>query len=63
MIHWNDFASWLFYGVMGGCSVYGVSILSGLKCSVDSLNIKVATLLERTATHERRIEKLENKVQ
>lgn len=61
MIQYQDFIQWLFYGVVGGSAIYGVQILGKMKESIDSLNINVATLLERSASHEKRIERLEEK--
>lgn len=61
-MEFKDFVQWLFYALISGCSVYLTSILSGLKLSVDELNIKMATIIEKTSNHERRIEKLEDKV-
>jgi len=61
MIDWNSFVQWAFYALISGCAVYMVNILAGLKTSVDDLNIKMATIIEKTTNHERRIEKLEDK--
>jgi len=61
MIPYDQFIQWLFYGVMGFCAVYGVSIFAKMKDSIDQLNINVAVLLERTAAHEKRLEDLESK--
>lgn len=60
-MEFKDFVQWSFYGLISGCSIYLTSILSGLKTSVDELNIKMATIIEKTSNHERRIEKLEDK--
>lgn len=59
----SDFVQWVFYGLISGCSLYLVNILGGLKSSVDELNIKMATIIEKTSGHERRIERLENKLE
>lgn len=61
-MEFKDFVQWAFYALLSGCSIYLTSILSGLKLSVDELNIKMATIIEKTSNHERRIEKLEDKV-
>ena len=47
--------------VMVPISIYGLNILSGLKKSVEELNIKVAVTISRLDTHEQRIGKLEDK--
>lgn len=59
-MEFKDFVQWLFYALISGCSVYLTSILSGLKLSVDELNIKMATIIERVSHHEKRIERLED---
>ncbi len=56
------FVEWTFYGIIGGCSVYLVSIISGIKESIDKLNINMAVIIEKTSSHEKRIEKLEEKI-
>ncbi len=61
MMEFKDFVQWVFYALLSGCSIYLTTILSGLKSSVDELNVKMATIIERVSHHERRIEKLEDK--
>jgi len=56
------FVEWVFYGVIGGCSIYLVTIISGIKESIDKLNINMAVIIEKTHYHEKRIEKLEEKI-
>lgn len=53
----NAFKDWAFLGVLSS----GVYILWGIKSSVDELNIKIAVVVSRIDTHEKRIEKLEEK--
>lgn len=62
MIDWNSFVQWLFYGVVGGCAIYGCNIIAGMKNSIDTLNNNVGILLERTSNHEKRLDKLEDKI-
>ncbi len=47
--------------IMIPIALYGLGILSGLKKSVEELNIKVAVTISRLDTHEHRIGKLEDK--
>lgn len=61
MLEFKDFVQWVFYALLSGCAIYLTTILSGLKLSVDELNIKMATIIEKTSNHERRIEKLEDR--
>lgn len=58
----NKFVEWAFYGVVGGSFVYGVSILSHLKQSIDDLNKNVSILVEKSSWHEKMIDKLETKI-
>ena len=58
----TKFVEWAFYGIIGGCSVYLVTIISGIKDSIDKLNINMAVIIEKTSSHEKRIEKLEEKI-
>lgn len=59
MNQFSEFVQWGFYSVLTGCAIYLTSILNGLKISVDELNVKMATIIERVSHHERRIERLE----
>lgn len=61
-MEFDKFVEWAFYGVIGSSAVYGVSILSRLNASVNSLNIKIAVILEKIANHEEKIDKLDNRV-
>jgi hypothetical protein len=62
MNEFSEFVQWGFYSVLTGCAIYLTSILNGLKGSVDELNVKMATIIEKTSNHEKRIEKLEDKL-
>lgn len=62
MFEFKDFVQWAFYGLISSCFIYLTTILAGLRTSVEELNIKMATIIEKTSNHERRIEKLEDKV-
>lgn len=68
-MEWNVFFQWLFFGVFSLIGVimafianHAINTLDAMKQSIDSLTQNVSVLLERTATHERRIERLETKV-
>jgi hypothetical protein len=56
------FVEWAFYGIVSGCAIYLVTILSSIKDSIDKLNINMAVIIEKTHYHEKRIEKLEEKI-
>jgi hypothetical protein len=53
----NQFRDWAFLTVITG----GVGIMWGLKKSVEELNIKIAVIIEKIDTHEKRITHLEGK--
>jgi hypothetical protein len=61
-MEYADFVQWVFYGVIGGSTVYGVSILQKMGKSIEQLNVNVAVLLERTNFHERQIEKHDDRI-
>jgi hypothetical protein len=52
----SKFVEWVFYGVLGGSAIYGVSILAHLKNSIDQLNQRMAQIVEKTQWHERTID-------
>jgi len=60
-MEFQEFAKWLFYGLMGSVGTYGVYILNQMKDSVEKLNINVAVVIERTENHEKRLDRLESK--
>lgn len=47
----------LLQGVLTGGLVYGVSILNGLKASIDHLNKQVARIVEKATWHEQFLQK------
>jgi len=51
------FVEWVFYGLIGGCAVYGVAILSKMNESIQDLNVKIAVVIEKTGSHEKRLDK------
>lgn len=53
----TKFVEWVFYGVVSAIGVYGVSILSNLNQSVKILNERVAVIIEKTAWHEKWLER------
>lgn len=55
--NFQHFVEWCFYGVLGGASVYAVSILGSMKDSIDKLNEKIAVIIEKTQWHEKELER------
>lgn len=62
MTNFSEFAHWLFYALMSGISVYGVKILSDMKSSIETLNIQVATVIERNNWQQKQVDDLEDRV-
>lgn len=58
----DNFLSWGFTALLSGVLVYGVKILQDIKNSVDELNERMATIIEKTAWHEREMEKMSNRI-
>ena len=63
MQDYTHFVEWAFFGLVGGSAVYGVSILAHLKLSIDTLNERVATIIEKTAWHERELRRQDERIQ
>lgn len=61
MIQWNEFAQWVFYGLIGFAAVYVARTMELLRRSVEKLNVRIAVVIEKTTNHEKRITKIENK--
>lgn len=56
-MEFGKFVEWAFYGTIGSSCVYAVAILSDLRSSVEKLNERVAVIIEKTAWHEKQLEK------
>lgn len=61
-MEWNQFYDWIIKALMTGLFSYGVHILGELKKSVDLLNERVSTVIERTEWHNKSLEKLDERV-
>jgi hypothetical protein len=58
-MEFKDFIEWAFPALIAGAVIYGVDLLRQLKNSIDALNVNVGTLVERSAWHEKELEKLD----
>jgi len=56
-MEFSHFVEWAFYGILSGCALFAVSILSKLNSSVAELNAKVAVVIEKTLSHEKRLDR------
>lgn len=61
-MQFNEFLTWGFTGLISGILIYGVKVLQDIKSSVDELNERMATIIEKTAWHEREMEKMSNRI-
>lgn len=61
VLEWSAVVSGLFFFAWSCIGLYVANILRDLNSSVKELNINVAVVIERVASHEKRIEKLEER--
>lgn len=59
MENWQSLIDWIMKAILGGIFSYAVHILSEMKNSIESLNEKVAKVIERTEWHSKELEKLD----
>jgi len=62
-VKFDEFLSWGFTGLISGILIYGVKVLQDIKGSVEELNERMATIIEKTAWHEREMEKMNIKIE
>lgn len=55
-ITFPQFVNWLFYGAMGFLAMRGVNTLDKLEGSVSTLNEKMAVVVTKTETSEKKLE-------
>jgi hypothetical protein len=58
----DEFLSWGFTGLISGILIYGVKVLQDIKSSVEQLNERMATIIEKTQWHEKEMERLNNRI-
>lgn len=58
----DNFLSWGFTALLSGVLVYGVKVLTDIKKSVEELNGRMATIIERTAWHEKEMTRLNDRM-
>lgn len=58
-----ELIEWGFQGLLTGGLIYGVTVLTGLKSSIDHLNQQVAKIIEKAAWHETFMQKNELRIQ
>ena len=62
MLDITQFIQWLLYGVLSGCAMYAVNVLSKMRDSIDQLNIQVAVIIEKHDTHDNEIKELKTRL-
>lgn len=61
-MNFSNFIEWAFQGLIAGAVVYGVNALSKLRDSIEELNSKIATILEKNIWHERALEDHDDRI-
>lgn len=56
------FIEWAFLGILSGCAIYGVQILAALSRSIHELNNKISIIIEKTAWHEKWLERHDDEI-
>lgn len=58
----TKFIEWAFEGVLSSCMIYGLNIISQMKNSINELNNNVSRIVEKTAWHEKELDKLDERI-
>lgn len=61
-MQFSDFLTWGFTGLVSGILIYAVKVLTDIKRSVEELNERMATIIEKTFWHEKEMEKMSNRI-
>jgi hypothetical protein len=61
-MQFDSFLSWGFTGLISGILIYGVKVLQDIKSSVEQLNERMATIIEKTQWHEKEMERLNSRI-
>jgi methyl-accepting chemotaxis protein len=63
MDNWENIVAWGFKLVISTGIILAVRVLSQMKDSIQSLNTKMATIVERVSWHSNEIKKLDHRIQ
>jgi len=58
----SQFIVWCFYSLLSGCAIYGVTVLSKMQSSIESLNEKMATVIAKHDSHDKILVDLNERV-
>lgn len=58
----KDFMGWAFQALIAGSVIYGVNTIDKMQDSIESLNTNIAVIIEKSAWHERAIEKQDQRL-
>lgn len=61
-MQFDTFLSWGFTGLISSILIYGVKVLQDIKSSVEQLNERMATIIEKTQWHEKEMERLNSRI-
>lgn len=61
-MEFSNFLTWGFTGLLSGILVYAVKVLTDIKRSVEELNERMATIIEKTFWHEKEMEKMSARI-
>lgn len=61
-MEFGTFLTWGFTGLLSGILVYAVKVLTDIKKSVEELNERMATIIEKTFWHEKEMEKMSSRI-
>lgn len=61
-MEFSKFVEWAFLAIISGAAVIAVGILSSLKNSVNELNQKIATIIEKVTWHEKWLERHDDEI-
>jgi len=61
-MQFSEFLTWGFTGLISGILIYGVKVLQDIKSSVEQLNERMATIIEKTQWHEKEMERLNSRI-
>jgi hypothetical protein len=62
-MEFSQFIEWCFLGILSASSVYGVKVLASLNNSIQDLNVKIAVVIEKVSSHEKRLDKHEEQLE